>query len=128
MKLVAILGLLLTLGVTDAIGEEGMSVADHAVIVRFDYGSPDWRPFFEFEEVLETAVEESGLGEYDGNELAVDGSDGTLYMYGSDADVLFQLVRPYLENTALLKNITVTLRYGPVDDPTAKETVVRIGT
>lgn len=127
MKHVAVLGLLLILGAADANGEGG-SVAEHAVIVRFGYGSPDWSAFFEFEKVLETAVDQSGLGEYDGNELAVDGSDGTLYMYGPDADVLFQLVRPYLEGTALLKNIAVTLRYGSVDDPKAKETVVHIGT
>lgn len=110
-----------------AAGEEGTSVAEHAVIVRFDYGHKDWKPFFDWEEKFEAAVTAAGVGEYDGNELAVDGSDGMLFLYGPDADKLFAVVKPHLEAASLLKNVVVTLRYGAVDDATAKETTVRVG-
>jgi len=33
--------------------------------------------------------------ELDGNEVAADGSGGTLYMYGLDANRLFETVKPY---------------------------------
>jgi hypothetical protein len=100
---------------------------EQAVLVHFDYGSRDWAPFFKFEERLEHAVTASGTGDYDGNELAVDGSDGTLYMYGPDADKLFAVVRPLLESTPLLKHVVVTLRYGNVNDPHARELKVHVG-
>jgi hypothetical protein len=69
---------------------------EQAVLVHFDYGHSDWAPFFSFEKGLEDAIAESGAGDYDGNELAVDGSDGTLYMYGPDADKLFAVAWEYL--------------------------------
>jgi len=73
------------------------------VIVYFDYGSTDWKPLFAFEKTLKDAVNHSGAGDYDGNELAVDGSDGSLYMYGPDADKLFAVAKPILLSTRLLK-------------------------
>jgi hypothetical protein len=97
------------------------------VIVHFDCGHKDWKPFFQFEELLEDAIKKSGAGDYDGNELAVDGSDGSLYMYGPDADKLFAVAKPILLSTALLKNVTVTLRYGSVKDKLARVVTVRLG-
>ena len=101
---------------------------EQAVIVHFVYGNSDWNPFFRFEEKLEIAVNSSGLGDYDGNELANDGSDGILYMYGPEADRLFTFVRPFLERNALLKSVEVTLRYGAADYPKVKQRLVKLGT
>ena len=100
---------------------------EQAVLVRFDYGHKDWAAFFEFEKGFETAIAESGLGDYDGNELAVDGSDGYMYMYGPDADKLFAFVKPRLISAKILKNIRVTLRYGKADDPNAREVHITLG-
>ena len=91
-------------------------MAEHAVIVRFDYGSKDLAPLFEVEEQLEAAVEAAGAGEYDGNEIAVDGSDGFLYLYGPDADRLYAAIEDVLGGATCLKNAVATLRYGPPED------------
>src|SRR5271170_868831 len=108
--LVAALALALALvGVGANSSDAATSAPEQAVIVHFDYGNPDWKPFFKFEEILENAINRSGAGDYDGNELAVDGSDGTLYMYGPDADKLLSVAKPILLSAAFLKNITVTL-------------------
>jgi len=107
-------------GARASAGEASARAPEQAVIVYFDYGHTDWKPFFGFEKILRDAVTASGVGDYDGNELAVDGSDGRLYMYGPNADKLFTVVRPILLSTALLRNITVTLRYGSVDDKLAR--------
>lgn len=88
--------------------------AEHAVIVTFAYGgSTDLDPLFALEEKLESAISAARAGEYDGNEVAVDGSDGTLYMYGPDADKLFAAVRSTLEACSFMKGAVAKLRYGP---------------
>lgn len=62
---------------------------EQAVIVHFDFAADSLEPLHDFEEQLEAAIAEAEVGEYDGHEIAVDLSDGTLYMYGPDADALF---------------------------------------
>ncbi|TFY96169.1 hypothetical protein [Ramlibacter humi] len=91
-------------------------MSEHAVIVRFDYGSTDLEPLFGLEEELEEAIAAADAGEYDGNEVAVSGRDGVLYMYGPDADALFSAVKPILASTACIRNVVATLRYGPPAD------------
>lgn len=73
---------------------------------------------FALEDKLEKAIAISGAGEYDGNEIAVDGSDGYLYMYGPDADRLYLVVKPILEITPFTKGAHVTKRYGPLKSST----------
>ncbi|MGA7538755.1 MAG: hypothetical protein WBW93_08305 [Steroidobacteraceae bacterium] len=99
---------------------------EQALIVHFDYGNTHWSPFFVFDKQLDAAIAKSGTGEYDGNELAEDGSDGSLFFYGADADKLFAVVRGELARAPFLKNIRVTLRYGSVDDPKVRETHIRL--
>jgi hypothetical protein len=90
---------------------------EHAVIVTFAYGgSTDLDPLFALERQLESTIAAARAGEYDGNEVAVDGSDGTLYMYGPDADKLFAAVRATLEACSFMKGAVVKLRYGPPAD------------
>ncbi|MBX9660293.1 MAG: hypothetical protein K2X00_17175 [Nitrospiraceae bacterium] len=90
--------------------------SEHAVIVHFDYGSTDLKPLIDLEHRLQTAIAEAAAGEFDGNEVATDGSDGFLYMYGPDADVLFTAVRPVLEACAFMRGARVRVRYGPPAD------------
>jgi len=89
---------------------------EHAVIVHFQYGSTDLSRLFALQEQLERAIEAAGVGEFDGHEVATDGSDGFLYMYGPDADRLFEAVRTTLEAAAFMRGARVRLRYGPASD------------
>ena len=125
MRLLFALAAFLGIGASLA-SAEAAAKQEEAVIVRFDYGQKDWSPFFEFEKALEEAIAKAGVGEYDGNELAVDGSDGTKYMYGPDADKLFALVRPRLLAASFLKNVVVTLRYGAASDPAARQARIEL--
>ena len=103
-----------------------MAEPEHAVIVQFTYSSTDLSRLFELENKLEAAIEEAKVGEYDGNDVAVDGSDGYLYMYGTNADTLFEVVRPILEATEFMKGAKAKLRYGPAADG-VREVEVEIG-
>jgi hypothetical protein len=97
-----------------------MPVSEHAVIVHFEYGSTDLSRLFALEEQLEQAIAVAKAGEFDGNEVAADGSDGYLYMYGPDADRLFAAVRPALEGAGFMRGARVVLRYGPPQDGVRK--------
>jgi hypothetical protein len=85
---------------------------EHAVIALFDYTADSLDPLYDLEEQLEAAITSAGVGEFDGNEIAVDLSDGSLYMYGPDADALFAVVRPLLAGADCLRGTRVRLRYG----------------
>lgn len=98
---------------------------EHAVIVHFNYGSTDLQLLFALEDKLEHAISAANAGEFDGNEVATDGSDSYLYMYGPDADKLFAVVEPVLKNSSFLGGAAVTKRYGPPEDG-IRETVVKI--
>ena len=98
---------------------------EHAVIVHFNYGSTDLQPLFALEDKLERAISAADAGEIDGNEVATDGSDGYLYMYGSDADKLCSAVEPVLKSSSFMSGATVTKRYGPPEDG-VREAVVKI--
>lgn len=89
--------------------------SEHSVIVHFQYGSTDLQRLFDLENQLESAINEAGVGVFDGNVIAADGSDGYLYMYGPDADKLFEIVEPILEATDFTEGATVKLRYGPIE-------------
>jgi hypothetical protein len=89
---------------------------EHAVIAHFKYAAHGLDALFEVEDQLEAAINAAGVGEFDGNEIAVDGSDGSLYMYGPDAEALFAVVYPILARAACLRSVRVTLRFGPPED------------
>jgi hypothetical protein len=91
----------------------------------FAHGSTDLSRLSALEEKLETAIATAQVGEYDGNEVAVDGSDGRLYMYGPDANQLFAVVKPILESSSFMRGAKATVRYGP-PGPGTHERVVTI--
>jgi hypothetical protein len=99
---------------------------EEAVIIHFKYGQKDWSSFFAFEKTLESAISKAGVGEYDGNELATDGSAGTMYMYGASADAMFAVVKPRLLGVQFLKSIEATLRYGAANEPGVRVSKIQL--
>lgn len=86
---------------------------EHAVVVHFAYGSRDLTKLFALEDELEKVISAAGAGEFDGNDMATDGSDGYLYMYGPNADKLFEAIKPILEKSIFMRGAKAKLRYGP---------------
>lgn len=89
---------------------------EQAVIVRFRYGINGLEPLHILENELEAAIDSASVGEYDGHEIAVDYSDGFLYMYGPNAELLFKTVEPILRSSEAIKNGVAKLRFGPPED------------
>lgn len=90
---------------------------EHAVIIYFDnYGSTDLSRLHQTADRLRGVVDGNGLGEYDGHELNVDGTDGTLYLYGPDADAIMDAIKPMLFDVDWLQKAKIKLRYGPPEE------------
>ena len=91
---------------------------EQAVIIHFDYTADSLDPLHDVEDQLEAALDGSEVGEVDGHEIAVDLSDGSLYLYGPDAEALFAVVRPILAGADCFHDAQVTLRFGPPEEGT----------
>jgi len=92
------------------------SEPEHAVIVKFNYGKSEMQPLYDLEAKLEKIIEHQKVGEFDGHDIATDLSEGTLYMYGKNAEVLFKSVEEELKRTDFMKNVEAKLRFGPPED------------
>jgi hypothetical protein len=101
-----------------------MANSEHAVTVHFSYGSTDLSRLFALEDELVAALEMADAGEFDGNEMAADGSDGYLYMYGPDANILFNAIKSVLESADFMKGAKAKLRFGPPNEGAREEDVV----
>lgn len=87
-----------------------------AVIIHFQYGLNDLAPLFALEEKLEASITFAQVGEFDGNEIAVDLHDAYLFMYGPDAEKIFQVILPVIQSVSFMNGASVKLRYGPSED------------
>jgi hypothetical protein len=97
----------------------------HAVIVHLypDVGD-DWGVDL-VEDPLIEAIAEHGVGEFDGHDIALDGSgEVILYAYGPDADALWEVMEPILRAVPRKERSHAIKRYGQAGDPAAR--VVRV--
>jgi len=119
MKGISILLLGALFGVASPANADGSSNAnDQAVVIHFRYGSTDLKPLSALEDKLELTIKSAGVGVLDGDEVATDGHDGYIYMYGPNADRLFDAIKPVLASTSFMKGARIAKRYGPPSEAT----------
>ena len=70
------------------------------------------------EDQLAQAVQTSGLGEFDGNEVGP--TTTTLYLYGPDAEKIFSRIEPILRGYPLCERAEVVIRLGKPGSPERK--------
>jgi hypothetical protein len=68
----------------------------------------------ELSEILEAAIEEHEAGEFDGDEFG--GGVARFFMYGPDADKLFDAIKQPLLDSPLSRGGYAVKRYGPPED------------
>ena len=95
----------------------GPSVYDRSeeqavIIYFFHYEYEELDELFALEDRLNEEISKNSLGRYDGNEIACEGTDGSLYMYGPSAEKLFAAIKPILQETDFMKDATALLRFG----------------
>lgn len=104
---------------------------EHAILVHIPlrggpFGSAaEKQDLMRLENDLEKAIVQAGAGEFDGDEFG--GGKCVLFMYGPDADRLFETVQPILRANALSAAGYALKRYGEASDPGAREEVIRLG-
>ena len=59
---------------------------DHSVIINFNYYQEELDDLHHLADRLRTHLNGSDIGEYDGHETEVGGSDANLYLYGQNAE------------------------------------------
>jgi hypothetical protein len=109
-------------------------MGEHAVrVVFYGFAEKFWTedrrpldPLFTLEDELIAALAGKDVGALDGHEIAMDGSDGTLFLYGPDADALFAVIEPVLKSSRVTQGGNATLRYGAADQPNVMEKYVAI--
>jgi hypothetical protein len=94
---------------------------EQAVLIYLQTAGVDFDRVVKTEDELIAAVDEKGLGEVDGHELAVDGSEVVYFIYGPDADALFAAVEPVIRGFPAGEGSYAIKRYGDVDDSNARE-------
>jgi hypothetical protein len=105
--------------------EATVTESEHAVIVYLKNTGLD--EVFGLEEQLEVAITQAQAGEYDGNEVALDGSEAVLYAYGPDADALWEAMKPVITGASPDPGSYVVKRYGDASDTSTKEVRVDLG-
>lgn len=90
----------------------GGNATQHAVIIHFQYGETNLSELYALEDRLVQSISATGTGELDGHEIAADGSNGFLYLYGPNADALVEAIRPILDGCPFMGGAEVKKRYG----------------
>ncbi|MBU1566032.1 MAG: hypothetical protein KJ630_10435 [Proteobacteria bacterium] len=109
--------------------EKENSPEEHAFILTLnlsnnEYGEEDERnSIHELSDLIAKAIETAGVGEFDGDEFGE--GKCTLYMYGPNADELFDVVHPLLKNSPLSTGAIGIKRYGEASNPDANEKQVK---
>ena len=92
---------------------EQVKSVEQAVIIHFNYGFENLDNLYQLEDELDSFINEQKLGEYDGHEIAIDLSDGFLYMYSQDVESLFKGIKPILDTTSFMRGAKARMRFGP---------------
>ena len=85
-----------------------------------EMGLDDLDALIALQNQLTQVIEATGIGEVDGHEMAVDGSEGSLYAYGPDAKAMLAAALPIICRSPLAEGGRAYLRYGAVDDAAAR--------
>jgi len=113
-----------------AAGGAANAPPEHAVIAHLRLSKPKFGTMSDVEAcqklelALEEDIERADAGEMDGNEIG-DG-ECVLFMYGPDADRLFNVTSRRLRASRLAKGGWVVKRYGAVDDDRAREVRINL--
>jgi hypothetical protein len=82
------------------------------IVFFFHYEYEELDELFALDERLARVLSENSLGRYDGHEIAMEGTDGSIYMYGPSAEKIFIAVKPILQETDFMRGAIASLSFG----------------
>ena len=93
---------------------------EHCMLLIFR-PAPSVDRLFEIEDLLIDLFRDGHVGEVDGNDISIDGTESTIYVYGPDAKTLYATAQDLRGADAELNTCHVYLRFGNADDAQAPE-------
>jgi hypothetical protein len=96
-----------------------LKITEDQLDLRREYDAVD-----KLTDEIARVIDENEVGEFDGEEVG--GGLCVLYMYGPDADRLFEVVEPVLKAAPLTRGGFVIKRYGSASDANVAETRVSL--
>ena len=85
---------------------------EQSVIITFNYGIDSLDPLHQLGDRLSYLLDQGNDGYYDGHELALDNSDGAIFLYGNNAETLYKLIEPMLDEVDWMHGAEVILTFG----------------
>ena len=82
------------------------------IIWFFHYEYEELDELIDVQEKLGELLVDNGLGRCDGNEIACEGTDGSLYFYGPSAEKIFTAIKPILQEIDWMRGAVATLSFG----------------
>ena len=104
-------------------------MGEQALIIRLynlgeradDIGTEALDALLALQQQLTSAVEGADVGEVDGNEIALDDSEGSLWVYGPDAKAILEVALSVVCHSPLAPGGRAILRYGDATNEGARE-------
>ena len=84
---------------------------NQSVLVFFNR-FPSIESIHQLEDLLQNKLDKEKLGFCDGHEINCDLSDGILFLYGPDAELLYKGIKPILKKISFMKDAKVRLHFG----------------
>ncbi len=97
---------------------------NQSVIIEFQYGITSLEPLFALEDALRKLVEKENVGTVDGHEIAMDDSDGRIYLYSDDVRHLLEIIEPVFCQYHFLKGAKILMRFGKEEDAIRQEKII----
>lgn len=91
------------------------------LVITFAYNHADLLPLRDLEARLQQTLDRHDVGVADGHSIAADLSDGALFFIGRDADALFRVIQPVLQEADFMEGALARLYDGPPGDPDVTE-------
>ena len=82
------------------------------IIWFFHYEFEELDELIDLQEKLGQLLVDNGLGRCDGNEIACEGTDGSLWFYGPSAEKIFTAIKPSLQEIDWMRGAVATLSFG----------------
>ncbi|MBX7223984.1 MAG: hypothetical protein K1Y36_28975 [Blastocatellia bacterium] len=93
------------------------------LIIEFNHQIEDVIPYCEFIQKLKPHLEDSDVGHYLGDDMALDGGDAEVVFECRDAKKLFEFVTPLLKTLPFMTQAKATLIFGPLGSKAEECTV-----
>jgi hypothetical protein len=93
---------------------------EHLVLL-FRHNIRDVIPYCQFIERVKPQLNEKQLGEYIGDDMAIDGGDAEAVFASSNVRALYEFLAPQLRQLPFMREAQVKLIFGPLEGDAAQQ-------